>query len=57
MHFTVAGTTLRRLFAASGLLVAATLPASVMANTFLRMQTDLGGAADGRKFPELCKSR
>ena len=43
MHFTVAGTLLRRLFAASGLLVAATLPASVIANTFLRMQTDLGG--------------
>ena len=43
MHFTVAGTPLRRLFAASGLLVAATLPASVIANTFLRMQTDLGG--------------
>ena len=43
MHFTVAGTPLRWLFAASGLLVAATLPASVIANTFLRMQTDLGG--------------
>jgi hypothetical protein len=43
MHFSVAGESLRRLFAAAVLLPAATIPASVMVNTFLRMQTDPGG--------------
>ena len=43
MRITVAGTPLRRLFAATGMLVTSAIPALVTANTFLRMQTDLGG--------------
>jgi cyclophilin family peptidyl-prolyl cis-trans isomerase len=43
MHLTIAGTPLKRVFVAVGLLMASILPASVTANTLLRMQTDLGG--------------
>ena len=43
MHFIVAVKPLRWLIAAAGLLATATIPASVMANCFLRIQTDLGG--------------
>jgi len=43
MHFSVSGKPVWWLIAAAGLMAAATIPASVMANTSLRMQTDLGG--------------
>jgi Cyclophilin type peptidyl-prolyl cis-trans isomerase/CLD len=42
MHFTVAGTPPRRIVHTAGLLVTEALPASVIAKTFLHMQTDLG---------------
>ena len=43
MHFTATATPLSRLCSTAVLLVAASLPASLAANTLLRMQTDLGG--------------
>jgi len=43
MHVSVAGKSSRWLFAAAVLLPAATMSSSAMANTVLRMQTDLGG--------------
>ncbi len=43
MRFTIAGTPIRRLYTVAGLLAAAAMPVPVIANTLLRMQTDLGG--------------